>query len=460
METQDTVEFKKEISRLLNFDIVVVGGGPSGLAAALAAARKGKEVLILEKTGCLGGMGTSGLVPTFAPLDDGKRILAQGIAEEVVQRLEERGGVSERLRDGRLLNDKDESSWLWIQYNHEKLKKLYDDMVEEVGIEVRFSSQFLDVEMYNSEINRLIVLGKEDLFAIKAKSVIDATGDAVIAKKAGSDCVVGGENQEFQAPTLPAIFANVNWHKYEEFLEETNQTHSLDKTLREAIEAGAFEKKDYHLPGVRKIGRNLVGVNAGHIYNLHPLKTKGITEAMKEGRRLAQEYLDFYRNYVPGFEGADLISTAPLLGVRESRRIIGEYVLNVKDFKNRSSFKDEIGRYNYPIDIHRSEPGLQDHEDFEEEFFESYRYGKGESYGIPFRSLVPKKIDNLLVTGRSISTDRKMQGSTRVMPCAFITGQAAGIAVSLGLDENVKPDSVPIDKLKKKLRGFGAYIPS
>jgi hypothetical protein len=153
------------------------------------------------------------------------------------------------------------------------------------------------------------------------------------------------------------------------------------------------------------------------------------------------------------------MATAAILGVRETRRIVGEYGLNVDDFVARRSFEDEIGRHNYSIDIHRSSPSIEDYETLVEEFTQGYRLGKGESFGIPYRSLVPKGPDNLLVAGRCISTDRMVQGSIRVMPGCLITGQAAGAAAALCTREDVAPRELDASLLRNLLKEQGAYLP-
>ena len=141
----------------------------------------------------------------------------------------------------------------------------------------------------------------------------------------------------------------------------------------------------------------------------------------------------FYKEYLKGFERMELVASGSLLGIRESRRILGDYVLNLEDFKRRAIFDDEIGRYSYPVDIHASRPGEKEYKQFEEEF-RTLRYDKGESYGIPYRTLTPRGLENLLVAGRCISSDRYLQGSVRVMPGCFITGQAAGVAAALAVE--------------------------
>lgn len=443
--------FERDIQVVDRYDVLVAGGGPAGIAAATAAARTGASVLLIEQTGGLGGMSTTGLVPNFCRMTDGVRILVGGIGKEIVKRLRTRNGTGP---------DDHPDNWNSIPLNPEKLKLVYDEMVTEAGVSLRLYTSLVDVICEDDKVTGVVLSGKTGLFAIFGKIFIDTTGDAMLSWLAEAPCKLGDENGNTQGPTLCSVFANVEWESYRKFLRETGQGHSLEKTLNKAIEEGAFTIPDLHMPGVRRTGLTFVGANVGHVYGINGVDELQLTEGMLQGRRMVQEYLRFYRKYVPGFAEAELVTTAALLGVRETRRIIGEYVLNVEDFLAQRSFEDEIGRYNYPVDIHRSTPpSREEYEAFLREFKRELRYEKGESYGIPFRSLVPKKLANVLVAGRCISTDRKMQGSTRVMPCCFITGQAAGTAAAIRSQKNIDIRSLNTNTLRTQLKRDGAYLP-
>lgn len=171
------------------------------------------------------------------------------------------------------------------------------------------------------------------------------------------------------------------------------------------------------------------------------------------------EYSRYYRDYIPGYEKANLIVTGSVLGVRESRRITCDYTLTSRDFLERAVFEDEIGRYCYPVDIHVMRTGDDEYKRFLEEYQKKYRYGKGESYGIPYRSLLPVSFDNVIVAGRCIGTDRHMQASVRVMPSCFITGQAAGAAAALASNVGDIRKVVPRE-LQEKLVSLGACLPN
>ncbi|NMA19343.1 MAG: FAD-dependent oxidoreductase [Lentisphaerae bacterium] len=187
---------------------------------------------------------------------------------------------------------------------------------------------------------------------------------------------------------------------------------------------------------------------------------RSITKFLIEGRARMPEFERFYREYVPGYENLELVGTGSLMGIRESRRIQGDYVLNVEDFKRRAVFPDEIGRYCYPVDIHPAKPTADAYAAFEEEFRRNLRYQKGESYGIPYRCLIPRNVSNLLVAGRCISCDQKMQASIRVMPGCCITGQAAGMAAALCCEGKVNPRELKVGDLQQRLKKIGAWLPN
>jgi hypothetical protein len=231
--------------------------------------------------------------------------------------------------------------------------------------------------------------------------------------------------------------------------------------IAQGIKENLFSQPDYSAIGAFSVvSGNVVLANVGHIFGHNGLKVKDLTHTLTMGRRLAQEYGAFFRSKVPGFEKADVIATASIPGVRETRRIVGEYMLSVGDFKARRSFDDEIGRCAYEVDVHPSTVKKEELDAFVVEYSEKYRLKPGESYGIPYRCLIPKESGNLLVAGRCISADRKTQGSTRVMPYCFITGQAAGTALSLCLDAGKAPRDLDSRSLREALVKSGAYLPN
>ena len=452
------LHYSREIPIEDGYDVVVVGGGPSGVAAAVAAGRLGRKVVLIEQTGCLGGLGTSGLVNVFMPFADGEHTLMGGIGIEMLDAMYERAFLATTISPDIWQNGQRRS----VPFNGEGLKVVMDEFVERAGVEIRFFTSLIDVIVDGGAVQSLVFSGKERLYAMRAAFYVDATGDAILSDMAGVPSEVGDEEGVTQAPTLCSAVANIDVERYERFRQETRRPGDwqlLIVPLQQAIADGVFAEPEMHLPGIFAFGEGYGILNAGHIFGLDCLEDTDLTRGMILGRKKAQEYLAFYRNYVQGCEHLTHLSTASILGVRETRRIVGEYVLNVDDFVALRSFDDEIGRYNYSIDIHRSSPSMDDYEELIEEHTRSYRLGVGESYGIPYRSLVPLNVDNLLVSGRCISTDRLVQGSIRVMPCCVITGQAAGAAAALCCEHDVAARELDTDLLRGTLRDSGAYLP-
>ena len=219
-----------------------------------------------------------------------------------------------------------------------------------------------------------------------------------------------------------------------------------------------FTFADRHLTGLFPKDTETFGGNIGHIFDTDCLDEASMTHAMMWGRKSMEEYLRFYREYVPGCDNMELVSTASLLGVRETRRIRCDYMLGVQDFLERACFDDEIGRYCYPVDIHVMNTDEEEYKRFLEEYNKSLHYEKGEAYGIPYRSLIPVSFDNVLTAGRCMGTDRQMEASIRVMPGCFITGQAAGTAAAMAVEAGGAVRSVDVKKLQKALAEDGAYL--
>ncbi len=436
---------EKKLEVLDSADIVVCGGGPAGIAAAIAAKESNgsNSVMLIEQIGCLGGMGTAGLVPAFIHMTDGENLLAAGIAKRVVDELANRMNV--------------EPNYGWMNIQPEILKGMYDEMITKAGINLFLGLSVVDVICSEGKIESLVVSTKAGLKAISGKIFIDATGDGNICAWAGVPFDVGDENGRTMAPSLCVIYSGIDWEKYHRSVKETGK--GFRELWFEYVESGKSPIVEWHLPGMFPVGENIGTGNIGHIYGINCLDERDITKGYVEGRRIARIYFEFAKNNVPGFEKAELVCSASLLSVRETRRIRGEYILDYEDYLRRACFDDEIGRFAYPIDIHASQADAEDQKRVERELVET-RLGKGESYGIPYRSLIPVKLSNTLVAGRCISTDRRMQSSVRVMPGCFITGQAAGVAASLTIEQKANDvRNIDIEKLRGILRNQGAYLP-
>jgi hypothetical protein len=432
------LNFNRTIPVRHDVDIFVAGGGPAGVAATLAAARQDKQVFVAEGQACFGGMGTSGLVPAFMRFTDGVNFLADGIGHEVYNRMKQYADIPDDRPSG------------VVSINVEALKRVYDDLIQESGVDFAFHTQVIGIESSEGHITHAICAAKSGLFAVKARIFIDGTGDGDIAAWAGAPFEKGDTDGQLMPGTLCSLWTDVDWSQV---------TPQQDSALEHAIADGVFTIKDRHLPGIFRVGKHVGGGNIGHTFGVDGTDERSMTAALIWGRKSMLEYKHYYSHYLQGFEQMQLVATGALMGLRETRRIMGDYVLCLDDFKNRAVFRDEIGRYAYPVDIHPAAPDEASFKQFEEEF-QSLRYQDGESYGIPYRILTPQKLENVLVAGRCISADRFLQGSIRVMPGCYITGQAAGIAAALAVENSVSVHEIDVRQLQERLIVLGAYLPN
>lgn len=431
-------------------DLVVCGGGPSGCAAAISAARLGARVVLLEATGALGGMGTQGLVSNWYSLSDGKRILVRGLFWEILTRLHGMGGLPPAVNPG-------EASWQKKLYagtgfDPEKLKLLLDRMCEQAGVEVRFESCLLDVDRQGSHLQGVISHSIEGCRYIPCQAAVDATGNAVLAELCDVPCrQAGRDTKHIMPPTLCGLVAGIDYTRFSRSM--------LQENVEKAINDGFFSQPDRHVPGLFRSGENHATQNCGHLFGLDALSTASLSQGYARGRELAQEYTEFARRYLEGCEQARLLITAPAMGIRESRCIQGEVELSYGDFLARRHFQDEIGVYNKAIDIHVYTLGNDEYNRYHREFEKDDKLGEGESYGLPYRMLLPQKIDNLWVAGRCTSSDVKVNGAIRDQPACMLMGEAAGTAAVLALRERVHNRDVDTRKLREQLRQQGGWLP-
>jgi hypothetical protein len=387
-------------------------------------------------------MGTAGLVPCFMPFTDGVNFLAGGIGWEVLQALRAAGGAWERAGDP------------VVGIRAETLKRVYDDLLVNSGVQFTFHTQVVDVTVQQGWVKEVVCAGKTGLFAIRARAFIDCTGDGDLAVYAGARYEKGDENGKMMPGTLCSLWAGVDW--------ETVQASGLgsgESRIEQAIQDGIFTNADRHLPGMFQVSPGIGGGNIGHTFDVDGTDERSLTQAYLWGRKSLQEYEPYYKQYLKGFEAMELVATGSLMGIRETRRITGDYVLNLDDFQRRAVFEDEIGRFSYPVDIHVARPDKESFVKFHQEFTR-LRLGLGESYGIPYRILTPVDLKNVLVAGRCVSTDRSLEASIRVMPASYITGQAAGVAAAMLLEGKTDAHSVPVQALQARLKTMGAFLPN
>ena len=440
---------KKKVKIYGSYDVVVSGGGPAGIAAAVSAARNGMKVILIEQTGCLGGMSTSGLVPCFCPFSQTDKPLIKGIALEVFERLLKKDGVGPE----RKLQE-------WTPLDAEKLKVVYDELIAETRVEVLFFSFVSDVIKKGKTITVIIIENKSGRQAIMGKLFIDCTGDADVAEKAGALYEKGDIKGKMMGATLCFTVAGVDYEEHKIFMEKFRTNKLKTEVLRKAEKAHKLETyKDGENCAISETTPyyGIIGYNYGHVFDVDGTNTKDLTRAMIRGREIAHNYINYARKNIPGMKNAKIVSTGLLPGIRETRRIKGEYKLTFDDYKKQRSFKDNIAIYDYPIDVHNSDKSKKATEKFEN-LMSKTALPEGKFFGIPFRSLLPKNINNLLVAGRSLSSDRYMQGSARVMPASFAMGQAAGTAAGMAVKKKIASNKINYSELQLKLKKQGVNL--
>lgn len=442
----------------LTFDVVVAGGGPAGINAAIASGRAGAKTLLIERYGFLGGMSTVALVYPWMTFhtNSGKQVI-KGIAQEIVERLMDINGSPGHLRDTVGF------TYSLTPYHPEKYKLLALDMLEEAGVEVLVHSFVDKVEVEGNQITSLGLATKSGPIRVFAKRFVDTTGDADLAYLSGAPCLKGREEDHKTQPmTMKFRMRGVNLEKVKEEMK-ANPSNFYKKTpideldhipltgvqgfYKEWSESGVPINRDQVLffAGPEE---DEVLVNCTRVQGLDGTDVFDLTAGEKEGRKQVLMMAEFLQAKIPGFEKASISAVGTQIGIRESRRIDGQYVLTIEDVVNGKKFEDTIALSGYPIDIHDpSGKGVQA-KDIE---------GDG-SYGIPYRCLVPQGIDNLLVAGRCISTTHEALATTRLTPSAMATGQAAGTAAALSITDHVAPKELNITKLREHLAENGVVL--
>lgn len=412
------------------WDLIVAGGGTSGVAAAISAARNGSKVLIIEKNSFLGGTATGSLVTPMM-----KNIEISGILAEVIDRLTKTGNCAKHSNGN--------PGW----FNPEMLKCLLDDFCEENNVEVLFDTVVLGAEVKDNNITSIKCWNKGGYSDLKAKYFIDATGDADLASLAG----VPFESEEHQAFSLRFIMSNVDldvfaqwlndidpdsgvtsidYYKYETLLLTT--AHSSETSgwklrpyFNMAVKEHVLEPSDasyfqvFSIPGQKDaLAFNCPRISANK--QLDPLNPQDISYAYKQGRKQIRHLVEFCKKYLQGFDDAYVSQIAPQIGIRDSRRIIGKYKLTEADILHAKKFDDPVAKSDYPVDIHGTSSGKS----------ELIHLSAGEYYEIPLESLLPENINNLLVVGRCISATFRAQASIRIQPNCWAMGEYAGKYVS------------------------------
>ncbi|MCX7777385.1 MAG: FAD-dependent oxidoreductase [Armatimonadetes bacterium] len=450
---KNSLKWSKEVKVKEKVDVLVVGGGVAGVAAAISSARNGMNTLLIEGQFALGGLVTLGYVCYLAGYPE-------GIGNELLERLTEVGAVSPQRRIA----------------DPEKTKHILEEMVMESGARILYGTMAIDSIVEGGVIKGVIVHNKSGIQAILAERVVDCSGDGDVAAYAGAPFEVGWDEKGGynQAVSLDFVLANVDWHKFQSSVKRWY--NYLQEIAFKAVEKGVLSKlveTGYlgPLPGRQPEGCE-VYVCSAHSRNCRTTDAEDLTRIAIEQRRQMREIVEFYRKYVPGFENCRLVYSAPMLGIRDSRRIIGEYVLTAEDIVLARKFEDAIARDTHGFDIHNptdlphikhthlkepKEPAVCFPSEEKAGMYDAY-LRPGEYYEIPYRCLVPLNVENLLVAGRCLSSTFEAQSGARLIFTCMTMGQAAGTAAAISIRKNVTPRQVDVQALRAKLIEQGVRL--
>jgi len=453
-----SISYRCDIPVTGSYDVVVCGGGPSGFAAAVAAREAGASTLIIEGQGQLGGMGTSGHVSHWlgGRTSDCSRWVVGGLFRSFSQEAESRGIA--------LIPVPDEGSkyqphgWhmgqlsAGIPFDPFGMAGFLDEKAAETGFDVLLLTQAIDVRVENNRITHVIIYNKSGLSAFAAGTVVDATGDADIAARSGCVTVTGRESDGLTAPsTLQFHVDNVDQDALSDYIH-THKSPRFREKIRELRGVGEWPFPYDIFISVQLTEKGTMMINTSRLVGFDGTDGASVTRGMIEGRRETRLLLDLMRKHFPGFANARLKSVAPLLGVRESRRIVADYTLTVNDLVEGREFEDTVGFSAYGWDLpDPKKPSLQP-------MSEKKLKRRRPVTPIPYRIMIPRPVTNLICPGRAVSVERDVLGPLRVMAPCMAMGEAAGLAAASAVTGNTAFGDIDISALRTQLTNRNAII--
>jgi len=464
---EETIHEERDVVVAEHYDVIVAGGGVAGIAAAITAARDGAKTLLIERGGSLGGTATNSLMSLIVtPFD-----ALHGFAREFFTRLSERG-------EAPAFGDA-------VTWDPEGYKLLTAEMCREAGVTLLLYSMVVAPVMDGSFVRGVIVENKSGRTAYLAKAVVDATGDADVVALAGGECVVGRESDHAMRPvTVMGRLANVNLLKLQEWVRGNPGEFSKDRSRRILdIEGGVVRMDGFYTVVEQGKASGIIDpetpinylrfsglvrtdpehtdliCNTVRIYDVDGTDARAVTDAEIAGRRQLDQIIRSIREFLPGFEDSYLIETSNQLGVRETRRIVGQYTMTWDDINRRVHFEDSVAlmpsRDYGEAGVHEPDPGSEGHRDD--------RWARDMEIGtiffeFPFRSLVPMNLKGILAAGRCVSVTHDADRFVRSQHSVVFTGQAAGSAAALAACEGIPCGEVSTDQLRDRLAQAGVRL--
>ena len=437
------------VEKTYDCDVLVCGGGVSGFASAVSAARNGARTILVESGGFLGGTATKGLVGPFMTCYDarGEERIIKGLYSKLEEKLLElKGGIApEACLTGDSFSGYRKKGHMGVMpFDVETLKVALEQMCLEAGVTLLYHTTFIDCEKDGSRITEVYAANYNQLISIRARMFIDTTGFAALAHKAGAETMRGSE---LQTNSMFFILSGVDKQRLDGYMQENQEMRA--RFFMDQLEEG---KKNGTFPcGTRKL-RVFENPNGSWTVNmaqideqLNELDNEAVTQGEISQRLQIPKIVEFLRNNVVGMENIQLVATGADLGVRESRRLVGKTVFSLEDIRHSRKFADRIAVCANSIDMHQKTQV-------------SYTAHTGENYYIPLSCLISANIENLLTAGKSLSADQHAFAAVRVMPPCIAMGEAAGITAALAAKSGVSAEEVPYEQVQEILLDGGAFL--